>query len=261
VILAACSKHFQDLFEVAPPCPGTLVILDGTSASNMAALLEFMYKGEVHVSQDCLSSFLKAAECLQVKGLSIEHEKLAGNESQHSPSSSGQCSAAGSQYHHSHHIDGRSSPSSLCSEVHSPPRKQPKLNNTNHSIPSPSSDPTDLTSPTTPTTSAGQFPPNSVIAPYMPQYHRSYERSNSTSSAVVAMPPSTGFDRKRQHHRRSLTESDAGTNGAVNNSGANSNCLQDSAARPSVLRDGKGRSTTLSPADLTATYRLVLILW
>lgn len=43
----------------------------------MAALLEFMYKGEVHVSQDALSSFLKAAECLQVKGLSIEHEKLA----------------------------------------------------------------------------------------------------------------------------------------------------------------------------------------
>ncbi|KAL3280829.1 hypothetical protein HHI36_004060 [Cryptolaemus montrouzieri] len=43
----------------------------------MSALLEFMYKGEVHVSQDALSSFLKAAECLQVKGLSIEHEKLA----------------------------------------------------------------------------------------------------------------------------------------------------------------------------------------
>lgn len=32
----------------------------------MSALLEFMYKGEVHVSQDSLPSFLKAAECLQV---------------------------------------------------------------------------------------------------------------------------------------------------------------------------------------------------
>lgn len=48
----------------------------------MSALLEFMYKGEVHVSQDSLSSFLKAAECLQVKGLSIEHEKLAVAQSQ-----------------------------------------------------------------------------------------------------------------------------------------------------------------------------------
>lgn len=59
-----------------------MVILDGTSAANMSALLEFMYKGEVHVSQDALSSFLKAAECLQVKGLSIEHEKLAVAQSQ-----------------------------------------------------------------------------------------------------------------------------------------------------------------------------------
>ncbi|KAJ8920996.1 hypothetical protein NQ315_015792 [Exocentrus adspersus] len=77
LILAACSKHLADLFETAPLHQNLLVILDGTSASNMSALLEFMYKGEVHVSQDSLSSFLKAAECLQVKGLSIEHEKLA----------------------------------------------------------------------------------------------------------------------------------------------------------------------------------------
>ncbi|XP_031342293.1 zinc finger protein chinmo-like isoform X2 [Photinus pyralis] len=77
LILAACSKHLADLFETAPLHQNLLVILDGTSANNMSALLEFMYKGEVHVSQDALSSFLKAAECLQVKGLSIEHEKLA----------------------------------------------------------------------------------------------------------------------------------------------------------------------------------------
>ncbi|XP_023015122.1 chronologically inappropriate morphogenesis isoform X2 [Leptinotarsa decemlineata] len=77
LILAACSKHLADLFETAPLHQNLLVILDNTSASNMSALLEFMYRGEVHVSQDSLSSFLKAAECLQVKGLSIEHEKLA----------------------------------------------------------------------------------------------------------------------------------------------------------------------------------------
>lgn len=67
LILAACSKHFQELFEGMPPSPaGLIVILDGTSAHNMASLLEFMYRGEVHVSQESLSSFLKAAECLQV---------------------------------------------------------------------------------------------------------------------------------------------------------------------------------------------------
>lgn len=67
LILAACSKHFQDLFEGMPSSlAGLIVILDGTSAHNMASLLEFMYRGEVHVSQESLSSFLKAAEYFQV---------------------------------------------------------------------------------------------------------------------------------------------------------------------------------------------------
>lgn len=43
------------------------MFLEATSADNMQALLEFMYKGEVHVSQDALSSFLKSGENLQVK--------------------------------------------------------------------------------------------------------------------------------------------------------------------------------------------------
>lgn len=45
-------------------------MLEATSADNMHALLEFMYKGEVHVSQKALESFLKAAENLQV---SVNH--------------------------------------------------------------------------------------------------------------------------------------------------------------------------------------------
>lgn len=68
LILAACSKHFQELFAAAPPSHAgpCFVILEATSAANMAALLEFMYKGEVHVSQEALSGFLKSAESLQV---------------------------------------------------------------------------------------------------------------------------------------------------------------------------------------------------
>ncbi|XP_058809003.1 zinc finger protein chinmo isoform X2 [Phymastichus coffea] len=98
LILAACSKHFQELFEGMPPSPaGLIVILDGTSAQNMAALLEFMYRGEVHVSQESLSSFLKAAECLQVKGLSIEHEKLAV--AQRHVAAEGTSGAAGAEAH------------------------------------------------------------------------------------------------------------------------------------------------------------------
>lgn len=67
LILAACSKNFADLFETPSLATGSVcVILEATSAENMAALLEFMYKGEVHVSQKALESFLKAAESLQV---------------------------------------------------------------------------------------------------------------------------------------------------------------------------------------------------
>lgn len=66
LILAACSKNFADLFETAPANGSVCVILEATSAENMSALLEFMYKGEVHVSQKALESFLKAAESLQV---------------------------------------------------------------------------------------------------------------------------------------------------------------------------------------------------
>lgn len=66
--MAACSKNFADLFETPSLATGAVcVILEATSAENMAALLEFMYKGEVHVSQKALESFLKAAESLQVK--------------------------------------------------------------------------------------------------------------------------------------------------------------------------------------------------
>lgn len=80
--MAACSKNFAELFETAPTNGSCVVILEATSAENMSALLEFMYKGEVHVSQEALNSFLKAAENLQVKGLSTEHGRLAAAQSQ-----------------------------------------------------------------------------------------------------------------------------------------------------------------------------------
>lgn len=82
LILAACSKKFAELFETTPTNGQCVVILEATSPDNMAALLEFMYKGEVHVSQEALNSFLKSAENLQVKGLSTEHGRLAAAQAQ-----------------------------------------------------------------------------------------------------------------------------------------------------------------------------------
>ncbi|XP_050309401.1 zinc finger protein chinmo isoform X3 [Anthonomus grandis grandis] len=162
LILAACSKHLADLFETAPYHQNLLVILDGTSASNMAALLEFMYKGEVHVSQDALSSFLKAAECLQVKGLSIEHEKLA---------------VAQSQTQRQQEMEAAALP------LDSPTRKRFKIlkedtenNQPNHqqSSPSPSYSP--------------------KMSPYMPHPYRPYERLPTTNSQYELKHPRSPND-------------------------------------------------------------------
>lgn len=75
--MAACSKKFADLFETTPTNGQCVVILEATSSDNMAALLEFMYKGEVHVSQEALNSFLKSAENLQVSlGTCLKNKEI-----------------------------------------------------------------------------------------------------------------------------------------------------------------------------------------
>ena len=78
LILAACSKHFQELFQGMPLMPpnGLIVILDGTSSDQLGALLEFMYHGEVNIPEPCIPSFIKAGEYLQVKGLSMDQATL-----------------------------------------------------------------------------------------------------------------------------------------------------------------------------------------
>ena len=47
-----------------------MFFLKDTSYPDLAAVVEFVYKGEVNVLQSQLATFLKTAEMLQVKGLS-----------------------------------------------------------------------------------------------------------------------------------------------------------------------------------------------
>lgn len=68
VVLAACSPFFQSLF-VENQCQHPIVILKDFKFSELRAIVDFMYHGEVNVSREHLSSLLKAAEALQVKGL------------------------------------------------------------------------------------------------------------------------------------------------------------------------------------------------
>jgi len=68
MVLSACSPYFQNMF-LDNPCQHPIVIMNGMKFEDVTAILNFMYKGEVNVSHDGLSSFLQAAELLKVKGL------------------------------------------------------------------------------------------------------------------------------------------------------------------------------------------------
>ncbi|XP_065169953.1 protein bric-a-brac 1 isoform X5 [Atheta coriaria] len=67
-VLTACSPFFEEmLLNINHPHP--IIILADINLGELKAVLEFMYKGEVNVSQNLLSVFLKTAEVLRVKGL------------------------------------------------------------------------------------------------------------------------------------------------------------------------------------------------
>lgn len=58
VVLSACSTYFQSLFTVNP-CQHPIVILKDVKFSDLKIMVDFMYYGEVNVSQDQLPSIIK----------------------------------------------------------------------------------------------------------------------------------------------------------------------------------------------------------
>lgn len=76
VILASCSTFFR---RVLVSCihHSPLFYLRGVSSQDLTSILEFMYQGEVSISQDRLASFLAVAEDLQVKGLTNSDSKAS----------------------------------------------------------------------------------------------------------------------------------------------------------------------------------------
>jgi len=68
VILSACSPFFRNILR-RNSHPNPLLYLKGVKYSDLQAVLNFMYHGEVNVAQEELNSFLAVAEDLRVKGL------------------------------------------------------------------------------------------------------------------------------------------------------------------------------------------------
>ena len=100
LVLAACSTHFESLFNHTPvnaPLNNQFfVILDGTRADDLQILLHFMYRGEAYLHQDRINSVLRTAEVLQVKGLSEGPRNVELNtQNLHGPSPSSSSAAAG----------------------------------------------------------------------------------------------------------------------------------------------------------------------
>ena len=83
VILSACSNFFKATFRQqmnANKHPNPYIYLRGVSYSDLTAILDFIYNGEVNVAQEDLNSFLAVAEELQIKGLT---NRDATNSSDH----------------------------------------------------------------------------------------------------------------------------------------------------------------------------------
>jgi len=68
LILSACSPFFRSILRQNPH-QHPLLYLKGVEFTDLQAVLNFMYHGEVNVAQEELNSFLSVAEDLQVKGL------------------------------------------------------------------------------------------------------------------------------------------------------------------------------------------------
>ncbi|XP_037094896.1 protein tramtrack, beta isoform-like [Pollicipes pollicipes] len=73
MMLSACSPYFRELLK-ENPCQHPVFFLKDTSIEDLRAVIEFVYKGEVNVSQGQLASFIKTAEMLQVRGLSGDED-------------------------------------------------------------------------------------------------------------------------------------------------------------------------------------------
>ncbi|KAK7868888.1 hypothetical protein R5R35_014203 [Gryllus longicercus] len=69
VVLSACSSYFQKLLMENPCTHPTIIMPQDVCFSDLKFIIEFVYRGEIDVSQAELQSLLKTADQLKIKGL------------------------------------------------------------------------------------------------------------------------------------------------------------------------------------------------
>ncbi|KAJ8680297.1 hypothetical protein QAD02_016084 [Eretmocerus hayati] len=74
IVLSICSPFFERIFA-EHPCKHPVIVLKDFSGREIAALIDFMYRGEVRVQREDLSGLMHAAESLQIRGLSLSEPR------------------------------------------------------------------------------------------------------------------------------------------------------------------------------------------
>jgi len=87
LIISACSPFFRNVLR-RNPHQNPLIYLKGVRFTDLQAILNFMYHGEVNVAQEDLNSFLAVAEDLKVKGLTQNQTQSNENSSRNTSSKS-----------------------------------------------------------------------------------------------------------------------------------------------------------------------------
>lgn len=92
MVLSTCSDYFDEMFERIQ-CQHPFIVFKDIEPNEMELLLNYMYKGEVNVTQESLPALIKAAESLKIKGLAVpddessketSSERKRGNDGSHS---------------------------------------------------------------------------------------------------------------------------------------------------------------------------------